>query len=204
MCPGHVLCVPSCPHFTLDNTYLQDTGWNKMALFVTKQLFIVTAALLPSNTRICNQPGITSGRLHLISSWWQGVLGMEMGWCLGLCGGQKGNGCFCVDAASVMVGLASSWSHMICGCGLVGPSNPKSENTVAFFHVSHVPLYLANLHCIQFGGCNSKSRWGLCCLCRDMTCLLRLPISFVLRHVTKSWDITWAADPPKKSLKVNF
>jgi hypothetical protein len=46
------------------------------------------------------------------------------------------------------------------GRSLMGPSDPQSGNIVAFFNATPVPLYLALLHCIWLGTCNSWINTG--------------------------------------------
>jgi len=40
-------------------------------------------------------------------------------------------------------------------CGMIEPSDPQLENTVAFSNVRPMRLYLAILYCIPFGACDS-------------------------------------------------
>ncbi len=59
-----------------------------------------------------------------------------------------------------MVVLALAGRTLFSKCGMMGPSVPQSENTVAFSNVRPMQLYLAILHCIPFGACNSWITWG--------------------------------------------
>jgi hypothetical protein len=111
-----------------------------------------------------------------------GGLGVEMGRCLNYwqwdscfdgsrlldrqlgrcCGRGKGCGDSSFGAAAIFCLMwlrpwwfASAGRTLFSKCGMIEPSDPQSENTVAFSNVRPMRLYLAILDCIPFGACNS-------------------------------------------------